>query len=155
MQLLQIGQKKDFKLIKEKMKAIFEFCSVAPGSADFVKRFFLHDILRAGVKSIVAFREEKVKKIQDYFVYEGKAVDGLNPYLLKFVTGYLIKTNSPLLLETKNAIANLFNLHVLMVITFQEQQCHKVFLSKLLKSCLKLLYFALKNCGKLAKAGEM
>jgi len=66
----------------------------------------------------VDFKELKTKKIQDYFVYEERAVNGLNPYLLKFVTAYLIKTNSLLLTETKNAVANLFNIHLLMVFSF-------------------------------------
>lgn len=64
------------------------------------------------------FKESKTKKIQDYFVYEERAVNGLNPYLLKFVTAYLIKTDSLLLTETRHAIANLFNVHLLMVFSF-------------------------------------
>jgi len=67
------------------MKSIFAFCRKSKDLNQFIKAFLLKEVLRAGVKSVQDFRVEKTKKVTDYFQIEEKAVNGLNPYLLRFM----------------------------------------------------------------------
>ena len=110
--------------------------------------------MRAGVKSVEDFRVEKTKKVTDYFQIEEKAVNGLNPYLLRFVTSYIVKEDSAVcnLVTIKNCIATLLNLHLCMVLYFQD---HKSLVRKLLKSCLKLIGYARKHLVELIASEEL
>jgi hypothetical protein len=84
----------------------------------FISKFLLKDVLEAGVQGVRDFRANKVKKLTEYFNAEERAVNGLNPYLLRFFTSYLIKKDSSLLKETKNCLATLVNLHLCSVLYF-------------------------------------
>jgi len=108
--------------------------------------------LQAGVKSAKDCREKKTKKVPDYFESEGNALSGLNPYILRFFTNYFLKENYSELLEVKNTLPTLMNLLLCSVIQFQE---NKSLVNKLLKCCLRLVTFARKNCGPLAKSGQL
>lgn len=112
----------------------------------------LKEVLRAGVKCVQDFRVEKVKKVADYFQIEEKAVNGLNPYLLRFVCSQLVKEDSVDLIAIKNGLATLLNLHLCMVLYFQD---HKPLIRKLLKSCLKLITYAKKHLAELVKSEEL
>jgi hypothetical protein len=46
----------------------------------------LQDVLKAGVQTVQDLRIAKIGKVADYFQVEERAVTGLNPYLLRFVT---------------------------------------------------------------------
>ena len=85
-QLLQVGQKKSYQKIKQKLKDIFRFCKQSSKLEPFMKTFLLKDILRAGVKTVQDLRIVKIGKVTEYFQVEERAVTGLNPYLLRFVT---------------------------------------------------------------------
>lgn len=74
----------------------------------------------------------------------------MNPYLLRFITSYLVKEDLPDLKDLKNCIATLINLHLAMVFTFQDS---KLLIRKLLKSCLKLVSYAIKHCKELVETG--
>jgi hypothetical protein len=150
--MLQIGQKKSYQQIKSKMKGIFAFSRKSEDLNQFMKSFLLKEVLRAGVKSVEAFRAEKTKKVTDHFQIEENAVNGLNPYLLRFVSSYLVKEDSPDLLDIKNCVATLLNLHLANVLYFQD---HKPLVRKLLKSVVKLIGYAKLHCGALAKSEEL
>jgi len=137
---LQVGQKKNYKILKETITDVFAFCekSENPVIGKFIKEFFIKDILRAGVDAVKDFRASKVKKLTEFFNAEEKAVHGLNPYLLRFITGYLIKKDSSLLLETRDCLPNLINMHLLSVFYFQED---KSLVKKLLKTSLRLVQY--------------
>jgi hypothetical protein len=137
-QVLQIGHKKEYQKIKSKMKEIFEFCMKSDKYEPFIESFLHKDILKAGAKSIKDFRAEKTKKITDYFQYEEKAISGLNPYLLRFFTSHAIKNGYHEFLGVKNCLPSLFNLHLCMVMYFQD---HKSLVVKLLKSALKIIAY--------------
>lgn len=85
-QLLQIGQKKSYQQIKQKLKDIFRFCKNSSELKQFMTTFLLKDILKAGVKTVQDLRIVKIGKVTDYFQVEERAVTGLNPYLLRFMT---------------------------------------------------------------------
>lgn len=111
-------------MLKETITDVFGFCEKSQNSVigKFIKEFFIKDILRAGVDAVKDFRASKVKKLTEFFNAEEKAVHGLNPYLLRFITGYLIKKDSSLLLETRDCLSNLINMHILSVFYFQENK---------------------------------
>lgn len=73
-------------------------------------KFLQKEIIDAGIKSAVHFKDQKVKKVTDYFQNQSNAINGLNPYLLRFVVNYLINENLPELKDLKNCISTLLNL---------------------------------------------
>jgi len=150
---LQVGQRREYGRLKETMKDVFAFCEQSSNqvTGSFISEFLVKDILQAGAQGVKDFRANKVKKLTDYFNNEENAVNGLNPYLLRFVASYLVKKDSSLLRDTKNCLATLINLHLCCVIYFQDPPLTR----KLLKSALKLISFGIKNCQTLAKAGEI
>lgn len=85
-QLLQVGQQKSYQQIKQKLRDIFGFCSKSDDFKQFTKTFLLQDVLKAGVQTVQDLRIAKIGKVADYFQVEERAVTGLNPYLLRFVT---------------------------------------------------------------------
>lgn len=85
-QLLQIGQKKSYQQIKQKMRDIFGFCRKTEKFHAFIKTFLVKDVLKAGVRTVEDLRIVKIGKVADYFQVEERAVTGLNPYLLRFMT---------------------------------------------------------------------
>jgi hypothetical protein len=151
-EMLQNKQKKDYQAMKQKLRDILEFSRKSEHLKGFVKSFLVEHILQAGVKSAKACREAKTKKVPDYFESEGTALSGLNPYILRFFTNYLLKENYAELLEVKNTLPTLMNLLLCNVMQFQE---NKSLVNKLLKCCLRLVTFARKNCGALAKSGQL
>jgi hypothetical protein len=64
----------------------------------------------------------------------------------------LIKDNFSDILDIKNTLATLLNLTLANVMQFQET---KPLVNKLMKSCLKIVIFARKNCGALAKTDQL
>lgn len=102
--------------------------------------------------SVKDFRAEKTKKVTDYFQIEAKAVKGLNPYLLRFMCSQLVKEDSNDLLSIKNCLPTLLDLHLCMVLYFQD---HKSLVTKLLKSCLKLIAFARQHLAEVIKSEEL
>lgn len=76
----------------------------------------------------------------------------MNPYILRFFTNYLIKDNFSDVLDIKNTLPTLLNLTLANVMQFQET---KPLVNKLMKSCLKIVIFARKNCGALAKTDQL
>lgn len=150
-QMLQIGQKKGYQQIKKRIRDVFTFCRGTEGG-EFIRSFVLEEVLQAGVRSVRDFRATSTKNLIDYFQVEEKAATGLNPYLLRFVSSYLVKEEAQDLTEIKNCLSSLISLHLCMVFYFQS---HQALVKKLLKSCLKLVSFCKKHGQTLAKSGEL
>lgn len=64
----------------------------------------------------------------------------------------MIKDNFSDVLDIKNTLPTLLNLTLANVMQFQET---KPLVNKLMKSCLKIVIFARKNCGALAKTDQL
>ena len=131
------------------MRDIFQFCSKSDNG--FIWEF-LHKLLEEGIENIKSFKGNAPKKFVEYFESQERALKGVNPYLLRFVTSYFIKNVDTQLLEIKNCVPNLFNLHYCMIVYFHDD---KKLTIKLLKSCLKLVAFVRGNLAKLAQSGEL
>lgn len=148
-QMIQIGQKNQYQQVKQKMRDIFEFCSKSDNG--FIKEF-LHKLLKEGIQNIKDFKGNPPRNFTEYYESQERALKGVNPYLFRFVTSYFIKNGEAELLEIKNCVPNLFNLHYCMIVYFQDD---KKLTIKLLKSCLKLVAFVRSNLAKLAQSGEI
>lgn len=151
-QMLQIGQKGGYKNLKQNINDIFNYCDKDEKFKEVTKYFLVEEIIKSGIKSIKDFQETKTKNVIDYFQQEEKASTGLNPYLLRYFTKYLIKNESKLLSQTKNCITNLMNLHMLMVIYFNQ---NVDLIKKLLKTVIQLITFCQDHAEELAKSGEL
>jgi hypothetical protein len=134
------------------MKEVFKYCGDSGTYKDFVTSFLVDEVVGAGAKSVKDFRATNTKNMIDYFQIEERAATGLNPYLLRFVTSFLVSQDAKELRVAKNCLTNLLTLHMAMVFYFQGNQA---LVKKLLKSCLKLTAYCQKHCGELAKSGEL
>lgn len=151
--MLQIGKKSDYKDIKEKMKQVFDLClkSESLNLKNYIKKFLIQ-VLEGGIKTFKEFKNEAPSNLVKHFQSEDNAINGLNPYLLSFFTSYLVKTDSKELLDIAYCIPNLLNLHLGMIVYFQDE---KKVIVKLLKSLLKLVEFSKKNLAHLIKSDEL
>jgi len=90
--------------------------------------------------------------LTDFFSTQDNATTGLNPYMLIFISKFIINGKKVEVLKVKNLLANFINLLLLFSISFYE---NKILTIKLLKMVAKLLVFAKENSAVLAKSGEM
>jgi hypothetical protein len=112
----QIGQKAGYQELKKTISNIFNYCDKNEKFKDYTAYFFVEEVIKSGLKSVKDFKDTSAKNIIDYFSVEERAAVMLNPYLLRYFTKYLVKKESDLFLKQKNSLANLVNMHLLMVI---------------------------------------
>ena len=109
-------------------------------------------MLEGGINTFKEFKKEKPGKVVQYFQSEDRAVNQLNPYLLSFFISYLLKKDEQVLLSISNCIPNLINIHLAMIIYFQDD---KKLVSKLLKTILRLIDFSNQNLEHLVKSNDL
>lgn len=74
------------------MRRIFNYSINAEGHAgQFVKNFFENGCLKTGVRSVQEIRAEKASGVLDFYQNEDNALNGCNPYLLKFAVQWLLE----------------------------------------------------------------
>lgn len=88
---LQVGNKSELNKIKSLMKRVFTYSLTAEGHAgSFVKNFFENGCLKPAVGGVQAIRAEKPGAILDFYSNEDNALNGCNPYLLKYIVQWLL-----------------------------------------------------------------
>lgn len=85
----------------------------------------------------------------EYFNTEERTLVLLNPYILKFMTSIYITHFPKLLLENSVNLANLFNLHLGMILYFQADS---IVLKRLYKQIIKILNFVQSNLKEAVQA---
>jgi hypothetical protein len=87
------------------------------------------------------------------FVDAENAVEFVNPYLVRFVTGFMTKCDISFhKLLQENCLSVLLDLHCFLVLYFQD---NKLLIPKLLRSCQKIIDYARKYGKELVEMGHL
>jgi hypothetical protein len=143
MQIYQSGQRHLYAQTKTYLKDIFNSCHKTGDKQGFAKYFVVNEVIEKGINMLKHFEEKGSTNVEDMFVDAKNAVEFVNPYLVRFVTGFITKTDiSFLTLLHENCLSILLDLHCFLVLYFQD---NKLLIPKLLRSCQKIIDYARKN----------
>jgi hypothetical protein len=154
---LQVGSKVDLKQVKGLIKRVFNYSMTAKGVAgQFVKNFFENGCVKTGVRSVQDIRAEKANDLLSFYSTEDNALNGCNPYLLKFTVGWLLDQAAKdeackAIIQQENALSNVFGIHLCLVFLFQKDPIAK----KLLKQAVKIVEYMGANEDAFLKNGEL
>ena len=135
-QMLQTGQKQQFKSIKSKLIDIFKFAETQDTLKSFLPDFFDQEILQKGMATILTLKKQKPKKLIDFFSVQENAAVSLNPFTLRLITNFLVKQNSAVLTSNHTIVSTLLHQLGHLILNFQED---KSLVIKLQKAMLKLI----------------
>jgi hypothetical protein len=92
LKMLQVGSNAELKQVKDLLRRTFAYSlKNKKSTGNFIKNLFENGCLKPGVKCISEIRTAKSGSVLDFFQVEDNALNGCNPYLLKFVVSYLLK----------------------------------------------------------------
>jgi hypothetical protein len=149
MQIFQSGQRSLYSQTKAYLKDIFNSCHKSEDKQGFAKHFIVNEVIEKGIKMLEHFEANGATNVEEMFVDAKAAVAYVNPYLVRFVTGFITKSDISFLKSLEeNCLSILLDLHCFLVLYFQN---NKLLIPKLLKSCQKIIEYARKHGKELVQ----
>jgi hypothetical protein len=67
---------------------------------------------------VTVLKKTNPKNVEGMFNSEKAAIENVNPYLMRFITSFIVKNNISLLVKIPNGLSSLLNIHCFMALYF-------------------------------------